>query len=401
MTEETPQETAHTQELGEKLPINIDPAYRNLYIGVFQGEVAPPSTESIDEIVETYFPQKPLVTLPTERLDLLKRAVKKVINHSFSDKKWEALAGDLIYLPAGEEDDLKERFLISTDLGEFFSAEIVEKYLGSKKNLLTPQEKEALITQPGIYTNEGIFSGYKSTYLLGQGTRHLIGEPDPNISYGFTSSEDFLAFSNDVREHTKTEEIQILDIGGTTGLAASEMEALDPRVAVTDLTVEQEAAYYDLRGGVAFGIAEQLPDSFYEKYDAVVSNYSFVHMSFPHLALLNALLAVKNEGRMRIQFDYGGQNSGSKEHLFMMKEEFPQFFDWLRKLADDGFIEFLPDHLVEDDMEGMVSLRKHSSIPQERIDELLKTLNSNTRYKGLVAAEEEAERKWAAAFGEG
>ncbi|MBI4990896.1 hypothetical protein HZB96_02265 [Candidatus Gottesmanbacteria bacterium] len=216
---------------------------------------------------------------------------------------------------------------------------------------LSPQAKAILLTDPKIWLDARVVTEVdglaQTNSLCPWGTRNLI---DPLGHSYYRNKDDLKKLLETTREAQKknpTDEIAILDIGGSNGLAANELEQMEGHSSVTNLTREPQLGVFPLRGGHLLGLAERLPQQFSRSFDLVLSRTAFTYMRYPHIALINALYTLKVGGVMDISFDWRKSTPGKDGQLEMLDREVPLVFDWLDGVRQEGIVRYLSGHNIK------------------------------------------------------
>lgn len=347
-------------DLGSRIPPHFSPIMRGFFIGVFLGNVAQFDEKQVEDLVNGYFPPTPLIPISPLKESALRRDIRVFCQATFRDRdpQYQAIAEDVVFVAqAAKYAETQYWPTLKADTPLFVTgrwAEQLHKKLGLP--YLTPTEKERLLTDPQIWLNGRIITTLaglpEGNGLARWTTRHLYSSgiyPRSNIyGYGYAVGdyEEILEAARNAQGKNPSDELLILDIGGSNGLAAYDMEQVDLNSAATNLTIEPQLGVFPLKGGHLLGLAERLPGEFRNKFDVVISHMAFIYMRYPHIALINALYALRVGGVMDISFDWSrsGDIYGKR---YMSDKELKPVFVWIEALEKEGIVEYyIPRHSV-------------------------------------------------------
>lgn len=346
------QELDKQEPVGNRVAEFLPPLYREFFISVLNGSISTPSISEISSLADNLILHSTLTHLTSKQKRLLRQDFIDQHLFVFSDSRWIDLSGDTFYLPDGTDHPMRNASRIYTGMGLFAGDEATE--IGRKLSIqpLSSTEKESLLTDPKTYNQIQFTHSNISESMLYNGTRHLCEEQaEPYYlsgekyyeTYNYTVDK-FRAIVDAIRSYqnkTQAEVLYGLDIGGSNGLGANDAEKLDSALAVTNLTVDPELAFWPLRGGHYYQYAELLPIEFSEQFDIVFSHLAFRYMRYRDIALENAIRALKVGGILRISFtsdSYTKKGQTREEVDASIDAQFRRMEDY----HDHGIIQYLP-----------------------------------------------------------
>lgn len=337
--------------LGSRIPHHFSPIMREFFMGVFLGNVAQFDEKQVEDLVEGYFTPTPLIPISSLKESTLRGDIR-LFWQTFSDRyHYQAIAGDVVFVAqAANYAETQYWTTLKKDTPLFVTGRWAEQ-LHKKFDLpyLTPTEKERLLTDPQIWLNGKVITTLAgepyNNELVYWGTRHLYGRDINGYGYDVGNYKEVLDAARNAQGKNPSDELLILDIGGSNGLAAYDMEQVDLNSAATNLTIEPQLGVLPLKGGHLLGLAERLPEEFRNKFDVVISHMAFIYMRYPHIALINALYALRLGGVIDISFDWRRCGAIYGERYILDREIKPVFV-WIEALEKEGIVEYMPRHSV-------------------------------------------------------
>ncbi len=338
------------------LPDHLPPDFQRYFTAIIHGERPEAiSAEQIERISEQYLPEDPLIPIKDERRELLQKDVANYLTRMQDYDIWRTLG------------DSRTGLIPNMNL---ISPVPIEVYFGSSPPVsfkkLNDTDRRRLLTNPDLYLTTPVqinnMSGIGAALW---GTRPIS---EYNKARGVQEVIE-------VTQAQDSDEKRILDIGGSIGLAAYNIETNNKNIAVTNLTTTPEPGVYPLRGGHRLGLGEQLPIEDFEKYGGIISNYAFPYMRYPHISLCNSLLAVKPGGIVALDYSEGSFARSRDEHLQHARES-AEVFRKLDELSQKGAITYLPKHKNERIQAAgipmnyaSVAIKKNTSIDPEDLSQ--------------------------------
>lgn len=335
-------------EISKFLPDHFPPIYQDFFHAMLEGKHLQPTDEQIKRAVENHFSVPPLTQLSAVQKKELREQMIFTYAFQCSYKPWKALAGDTFYIP--NDADMNGNTFIgflneSPDLQSGIYAKELEGAIGP----LTPSEKEALLTNPHVYTFGRIKTIDNGHITLSElnigGKRRLVNEPtETHDSYGYSTNE-FTHLLQHVRQSqgkSETDVLRGLDLGGKNGLAAHDAETIDPYLHMTNLTIHPDIAVWPLRGKHILQQAEWLPQDMVEQFDVIISNMAFRNMLYPDIALANAVKSLAVGGIMSVHFSSDLSPLRTPERINELFTNMMKQFQQLEQLQKEGIIAFQP-----------------------------------------------------------
>ena len=353
-------ETRGYEPIGSKLPSHLSPSLRALYISAVTGNFVPLSLRERGSLVNNYFPKDPLVPVSEHREGALRKDLRNLFGaRYFQNRFLQQLSGDVVFFQkATDLPNLPSmRFRPLSEQPIFVVGNLAHE-LQDTYPVLTPTQKEDLMTDPHIWTSACLFTadeGFTRNTISNETRLFFPGERNPNYAITQEYLRQLIEKTRSAQERQEGI-FSVLDIGGSNGWAAHELEGFDPSIEVTNFVLDPEPGVWPLRGSHVLGLAEVLPKEYEETFDLIFSNYAFMHMRYPHAAFVNAIAALKVGGVLNVNFGITADED-EPQHLEVIASEAPALFDWLKGLHEKGVIDFLPDHTLD----SIPDLRKRSN----------------------------------------
>lgn len=336
------------------------PPMRDFFRGVIDGRLLEFTPAQIEQVVNLYLPSEPLIPLSPIKRAVLERSAGYCLQEAIGNIDLRALSGRVVYIP----DPANYSFITNWDNFKFWGHSIKAEHMKLfftdqwatqvhhpiKRRYLSPRKKRRLFTDPETWSNAGIVTTHSRLSRNEPTLSHI--DSSSRILYGsdgyYGRFEDFEALVTLAQKNQGKKpdaETLILDIGGKTGRATHDMEMERSNWMATNLTTTPELASYRLRGGRILGFAELMPAWFAKRFDVIVSRNAFRYMDYPHMALLNALHALKPGGVADIIFldehsrkdDFDPSLSGLKR--LHKQARVPFDLGWFDNLINLGYFE--------------------------------------------------------------
>lgn len=210
---------------------------------------------------------------------------------------------------------------------------------GISTNPLTKQQVVRYLIDPKIWGETGV-EGIGGLTL--QGIRSAA-------EYGYSEKKVKTTFAA-IREQTSHHRLRVLDVGGGSGYALSEMQEIDPDIETINLTIDEEPSSFRADKLLLLP-AEFMPEELEETVDFAISRTAFRYFPFPDVALKNIAKSLTIGGFADIHF------SAERSALLMIRERktyeeaaeelnsrIRSVILWLKKLEDEGYLETnIPD----------------------------------------------------------
>lgn len=190
------------------------PLMNHFWEGVRSGKFIPLPDSTVSEIISSIFlSATPIVELDNLDYRVIRKSLENVVGYTLNRGLLKIIAEqEIFYFEPGEKVGTRHNFSVSPYDGRFGN-------IGQRKEL-TIEQKLTLFSNLEIWHNGRINDKSGSGPLPRQGMRHLTQEKSID-NYGFTE-RDFLETIDRIKERTKKDSVNILDVGGASGIALTD-----------------------------------------------------------------------------------------------------------------------------------------------------------------------------------
>lgn len=351
----------------------INHFWESVASGPFRGV----SLEETDGLISRhFFASDPLTPLTVEEEQILRAELHRRLFHLLNRPVLRVLSQDpVVYIPPNSEgpDKLTQRLLgewayklaVLEDRPLFLVQQTAVTAIESGRAALSTEQKLKIYSDPEVWEVARVSVDPETLWrTLSWGSRHFFSESGED-SYG-VSKDEFDAIVRKVKSRTNRENLRFCDLGGYTGLACREVKDIYPNFEVTNITVTEEPAMWPGINHI-FVPAERMPKDFYEKFDIIFSNMSWMYFALPDIALANALQALSVGGYADIEYS-GGK---SDLDLEMIGRRLKGGMNLLEKLEEEGLISFSFDKGPFRDVPiGILRIEKHKPTNVEALQNI-------------------------------
>ncbi|MCI0566259.1 class I SAM-dependent methyltransferase [bacterium] len=334
--------------------------YPHFIDGLLSGDFQEMPREEIEKIVDReFFSFEPLTPLDTEQEKLLRGVILKRLTFAVNHQDLRLFCGDVF-----------------TDDGRLIYGDVKDKN-GVK---LSAQEKLDIFFNPELCNEMRCIQLYDngSTYerhgWAGYGNRDLVG-------HYFGREGDFKEILRDIRNATGKEFLKVLDLGCGMGKALQDMKDIDPHLETHGVTMEQELGMFN-PDVFHYMASERLPADFRGQFDLITSNVSFRYYFLQHIALRNAVLALSKGGLARLAVSCERIPNG-EEYYHYFKKIVPEAENQyeamkillgrevhkLKRLKDEGKIDFSIRPWFEEDNQGFMTIEKKEDFDETELND--------------------------------
>jgi len=305
----------------------IQPSMDHFWKGLKTGKFIPKTDKEIKQFMqENHFGGEAITELSKEDRKVIEKPIFEHLKFNMSEKDElkKLCEQEVAYFPSGIDYYKCPCFILEDcffEEGEFF------KEKNEKGELLTKKEKIKLFSNPNIWHGSILYETNSRGPFTSWGMRSLEG-------YGF-NKEHFGKIIKRVKENTGKNLLNILDVGGASGVALKEIKEYFPKEVITNnLTIDVEPVTYEF-DNLYLCPGERFPKKLVGNMDLIISNMAFVYMPGQNLTLENCLQALSVGGEAFLSVEIGKQDYFVQDFPNRMRKQ----YDRMIHLKETGFID--------------------------------------------------------------